>query len=270
MKFLAACLLDCTVRIYHADTMTFFLSLYGHRLPVLCCSMSTDETLIVTGSADKNVKIWGLDFGDCQKSMFAHGDSVMAVQFVPNTHYFFSSGKDGVVKFWDADIRECVMTFNHHHAEVLALAVSRDGETMCSGGRDRSIRVYVRGDEQVFLEEQRQLALEKDLDAQEMKGFEAGTVMGDAKQIESARVSRLTKDTIEASERLVEMIELLDHEDSRKLEHAASVASALAQGRFDDLCLDLALSPIHSCAQASEHPNSPRTLSYSDFLTAVT
>ena len=236
LKFLAACLLDCTVRIYHADTMTFFLSLYGHRLPVLCCSMSTDETLIVTGSADKNVKIWGLDFGDCQKSMFAHGDSVMSVQFVPNTHYFFSSGKDGIVKFWDADIRECVMTFNQHHAEVLALAVSRDGETMCSGSRDRSIRVYVRGDEQVFLEEQRQLALEKDLDAQEMKSFESGAVMGDTKQIESARVSRLTKDTVEASERLVEMIELLEHEDKRRLEHAVSVSSALSQGLFDHLC----------------------------------
>jgi U3 small nucleolar RNA-associated protein 12 len=230
LKFLAACLLDCTVRIYHADTMTFFLSLYGHRLPVLCCSMSTDETLIVTGSADKNVKIWGLDFGDCQKSMFAHGDSVMSVQFVPNTHYFFSSGKDGIVKFWDADIRECVMTFNHHHAEVLALAVSRDGETMCSGSRDRSIRVYVRGDEPVFLEEQRQLALEKDLDAQELKSFESGAVMGDTKQIESARVSRLTKDTVDASERLVEMIELLEHEDKRRHEHAMSVASALTQG----------------------------------------
>ena len=235
LKFLAACLLDCTVRIYHADTMSFFLSLYGHRLPVLCCSMSTDETLIVTGSADKNVKIWGLDFGDCQKSMFAHGDSVMSVQFVPNTHYFFSSGKDGVVKFWDADIRECVMTFNHHHAEVLALAVSRDGETMCSGSRDRSIRVYVRGDEPVFLEEQRQLALDKELDQQELKSFESGAVMGDKKQIESARVSRLTKDTVEASERLVEMIELLEHEDKRRHEHAVSVASALAQGLFDCL-----------------------------------
>ena len=63
-----------------------------------------------------------------------------------------------------------------------------------------------------------------------MKGFEAGTVAGDAKQIESARVSRLTKDTIEASERLVEMIELLEHEDKRRTEHAATVASALAQG----------------------------------------
>jgi U3 small nucleolar RNA-associated protein 12 len=154
----------------------------------------------------------------------------MAVQFVPNTHYFFSAGKDGVVKFWDADIRECVMTFNHHHAEVLALAVSRDGETMCSGSRDRSIRVYVRGDEPVFLEEQRQLALEKDLDAQELKSSELGKVMEDSKQTESERVSRLTKDTVEASERLVEMIELLEHEDKRTHEHAVLVTSALAKG----------------------------------------
>ena len=34
-------------------------------------------------------QIWGLDFGDCHKSLFAHGDSVMQVSFVPNTHYVF-------------------------------------------------------------------------------------------------------------------------------------------------------------------------------------
>jgi U3 small nucleolar RNA-associated protein 12 len=32
---------------------------------------------LVTGSADKNIKIWGLDFGDCHKSIFAHSDSIM-------------------------------------------------------------------------------------------------------------------------------------------------------------------------------------------------
>lgn len=39
-----------------------------------------DNTLLVTGSADKNIRIWGLDFGDCHRSIFAHDDSVMAVQ----------------------------------------------------------------------------------------------------------------------------------------------------------------------------------------------
>jgi WD40 repeat protein len=50
---------------------------------------------MLAGSGDKNVKIWGLDFGDCHRSMFAHDGAVTAIKFMPNTHYFFSGGKDG-------------------------------------------------------------------------------------------------------------------------------------------------------------------------------
>lgn len=42
-------------------------SLYGHKLPVMCMDMSDDNELIATGSADKTVKLWGLDFGDCHR-----------------------------------------------------------------------------------------------------------------------------------------------------------------------------------------------------------
>lgn len=54
--------------------------------------MSSDGTLLASGSADKNLKIWGLDFGDCHRSLFAHQDSIMAVVFQPNTHYVFTAG----------------------------------------------------------------------------------------------------------------------------------------------------------------------------------
>lgn len=54
--------------------------------------ISSDSHLLVSGSADKNIKIWGLDFGDCHRSLFAHGDSVMQVAFVHNTHYVFTVG----------------------------------------------------------------------------------------------------------------------------------------------------------------------------------
>ena len=47
------------VKVFFEDTLKFFLSLYGHRLPVLSMSISHDDNLIVTASADKNVKIWG-------------------------------------------------------------------------------------------------------------------------------------------------------------------------------------------------------------------
>ncbi|KAI5439295.1 hypothetical protein KIW84_024899 [Lathyrus oleraceus] len=102
-KYITVALLDSTVRIHFVDTFKFFLSLYGHKLPVLCMDISLDGDLIVTGSADKNIKIWGLNFGDCHKSIFVHADSVKAVQFVPGTHYVFSVGKDRVVKYWHAD-----------------------------------------------------------------------------------------------------------------------------------------------------------------------
>lgn len=65
--------------------------------------ISSDSTLIATGSADRNVKIWGLDFGDCHKSIFAHDDSITGLQFVSRTHYFFTCGKDGKVKQWDGE-----------------------------------------------------------------------------------------------------------------------------------------------------------------------
>jgi U3 small nucleolar RNA-associated protein 12 len=65
--------------------------------------ISSDSKLIVTSSADKNVKIWGLDFGDCHKSIFAHEESVMQVSFEHNSHYFWTVGKDKMLKYWDGD-----------------------------------------------------------------------------------------------------------------------------------------------------------------------
>jgi len=65
--------------------------------------ISYDSKLIVTCSADKNVKIWGLDFGDCHRSIFAHDESIMQVAFEKESHYFWTAGKDKMVKYWDGD-----------------------------------------------------------------------------------------------------------------------------------------------------------------------
>lgn len=119
-RLLALSLLDSTVKLFFQDTLKFFLSLYGHRvsvfrslsstaemwisqLPVLSLDISFDSKLIITCSADKNVKIWGLDFGDCHRSIFAHDDSIMQVAFEKNSHYFWTVGKDRLLKYWDAD-----------------------------------------------------------------------------------------------------------------------------------------------------------------------
>ncbi|CAB0008563.1 unnamed protein product [Nesidiocoris tenuis] len=151
-KLVAASLLDTSTKIFFFDTFKFFLGLYGHKMPVLTSDISYDSSLIVTGSADRSVKIWGLDFGDCHRSLFAHDDSVTAVQFVPKTHLFFSCGKDGKLKQWDGDTFEKIITLDGHFGECWNLAVGGDFVVSC--GKDRVLRLYTRTDEILVLEDE--------------------------------------------------------------------------------------------------------------------
>lgn len=162
----AVALLDSTVKVFHDNSLRFFLSLYGHKLPVLSMDISDDGELIATASADKTIKIWGLDFGDCHRSLLAHSDSIMALRFVPNTHYLFSCSKDRLVKYWDADHFEQVLSLPGHTSEVWAVAVASDGSFVVSGGHDRSLRLWERTEDIVFLEEEREKELEAMFEAE--------------------------------------------------------------------------------------------------------
>jgi U3 small nucleolar RNA-associated protein 12 len=155
-KFIAVALLDSTVKIFFLDTFKFYLSLYGHKLPVLSMDISSDATLIATGSADRSVKVWGMDFGDCHRSILAHEDSVMGVQFVANTHQVFTCGKDGRVKQWDADTFEKILTLPGHLGEAYSLTVSPSGKVVASCGSDRTIRLFERTAEPIVLRDQQE------------------------------------------------------------------------------------------------------------------
>ncbi|KAJ6629087.1 WD-repeat-containing protein [Mycena sp. CBHHK59/15] len=221
-KLLAVSLLDSTVKVFYQDSLKFFLSLYGHKLPVLSMDISHDSKLIVTCSADKNVKIWGLDFGDCHKSIFAHDESVMQVAFEKNSHYFWTVGKDKMLKYWDGDKFENIQKLDGHHGEVWALALSHHGNFVVTGSHDKSIRVWEKLDEPLFLEEERERELESIYESgvadtlnrgDALIGSGVGDGLGDAAQaVEATAVSKQTTDTLMAGERIMEAIDLADSE----------------------------------------------------------
>lgn len=211
-RLLAVALLDNTVKVFFVDSLKLFLNLYGHKLPVLSMDISYDSKLIITCSADKNVRIWGLDFGDCHKALFAHQDSIMQVAFIPhnqdgNGHHFFSASKDHMIKYWDGDKFEQIQKLDGHHGEIWAIAVSRTGEFVVSASHDKSIRVWQQTDEQIFLEEEREKELEElyegtlatSLEQEEETGEEKGEVVAAGKQ---------TVETLMAGEKIAEALEL--------------------------------------------------------------
>ncbi|KAH9908716.1 WD domain-containing protein [Xylariomycetidae sp. FL2044] len=213
-KYLAVALLDSTVKVFFTDSLKLYLNLYGHKLPVLDMDISYDSKLIVTCSADKNVRIWGLDFGDCHKALFAHQDSIIQVRFLPNNregngHHFFSASKDRTIKYWDGDKFEQIQRLDGHHGEIWALAVSHISEPpfIVSASHDKSIRVWEETDEQIFLEEEREKeieelyestltnSLEQDADDEEQEG-------------EVAAATKQTTETLNYGERIADALEL--------------------------------------------------------------
>ncbi|XP_072035883.1 WD repeat-containing protein 3-like [Amphiura filiformis] len=217
-RLVAASLLDSTIKVFFADTLKFFLSLYGHKLPVLTMDISSDSTLLVSGSADRNIKLWGLDFGDCHKSIFAHDDSIMCVQFVPDTHLFFTGGKDKKIKQWDGDNFEHVQTLEGHHGEVWCLAISPNGDHVASSSHDKSLRLWERTEEPLVLQEEREMEREKEFEESIAKG-EQTTIPGEAASAETGMAGKKTIETVKAAERIMEALELYKEETTKLKEH---------------------------------------------------
>ena len=153
-KFFVFSLLDQTLKVCYVDSMKLLLNLYGHKLPVLSFDISSDGALLATGSADKNLKIWGMQFGDIHKSLFIHQDSITSVCFIRDTHYILTASKDKEVKMIDADSYEEVFVFDTFFGEVWGVAVSSIGDYFVAVSGDKCIRVWRQTGEQAFVSDE--------------------------------------------------------------------------------------------------------------------
>ena len=229
-RLLAVALLDNTVKVFFTDSLKLFLNLYGHKLPVLNMDISYDSKLIVTCSADKTVRLWGLDFGDCHKSFLAHEDSIMGVAFVPNNkegngHNFFSASKDRVIKYWDGDKFEHIQKLQGHHGEIWALAISHTGEFIVSASHDKSIRTWIQTDEPLFLEEEREKELEESYDNTLTASLEQDEEDADGEKAEAVDAGKQTSDTLMAGEKIMEALDL-GMEDLDTVRHWRSIKAS--------------------------------------------
>lgn len=161
-RFLAVATLDLKETIYFIDSLRLCHELYGKSLPATCMDFSTDSTLLVTGSKDSSLRIYGTDFGDQRKLLKnAHQGGVTDLRFIPKTHMFFSCGHDSTVKQWDADNFQRIITLEGHTGIVRCLSVCPRGAWVLSGGQDRSLRLWERTQEPLVLEEEREEELKR-------------------------------------------------------------------------------------------------------------
>ena len=93
---------------------------------------SSARGMVVTGSADKTIKIWSLSDYSCLRTFEGHANSVLKVVWLPPSSaktkekrgvQVASAAGDGLVKVWDAQDGECAATLDNHIDRVWALTV---------------------------------------------------------------------------------------------------------------------------------------------------
>lgn len=89
------------------------LRLTGHSSKITCASFSQDEYYLITGSADRTVRLWCLQLGILLATYHSHMKTVWDVHFNPSGLYFLSGGADGLMLLWKTDSHKPQRMFLH-------------------------------------------------------------------------------------------------------------------------------------------------------------
>lgn len=160
-KLVFAALADNTVRIHFTDTLKFKGVLYGHALTITGMALSYSGEKLVTCSLDKTLRVWGLQFGECQK-ILRYESAFTGISLIRDTHLALACSKDGRVTHWDLDSFLLVSVLGEgrheeyysrgHFGEASAICVSSTGRFAATVGMDRLIHLWLQTDDLVSAE----------------------------------------------------------------------------------------------------------------------
>lgn len=135
-----------TVATSKADTWICINSLTDHSDTVNCVAISPDSQTLVSGSADKTIKIWNLYTGNRLRTLEEHSDTVNCVAISPDGQTLVSGGADKTIKIWNLHTGKQVHNlgglFFAHVDSICSLAITPDGQTIISGSQDHTIKLW--------------------------------------------------------------------------------------------------------------------------------
>lgn len=116
--------------------------LEGHSDIVTSVAITPDEKYVVTGSADKTVRLWDATTGKEVRKFIGHTGKVTGVAIVSDEDgtYIFSSSDDGTVREWDLEKGTEIGQLVGHTGPVTS--VRSNGIIVVTTGADKTVRVW--------------------------------------------------------------------------------------------------------------------------------
>jgi hypothetical protein len=106
-------------------------------------AISSDSTRIVSGGADKTVKVWDSRSGKEILTLLGHQSAVISVATSSDGTCIVSAGRgDRTVNVWDGRSGEPLHSPMGHKSAVSSVAISSDGSRIVSGSYDKTVKVW--------------------------------------------------------------------------------------------------------------------------------
>ena len=109
---------------------------------LLAADLSPDRSLIVTGGADKLVRLYSTQDGKLVRTIKKHTDWVTAAAFSPDGKKLATADRNGGLHLWDPRTGTILYTLAEHQARVTSLAWRGDSLILASAGDDGKLVLW--------------------------------------------------------------------------------------------------------------------------------
>ncbi|QDT99086.1 c-type cytochrome domain-containing protein [Gimesia aquarii] len=115
----------------------------AHSDTVLGIRFSPTGKSLLSGAADKFVKIFDVATGKFVKSFEGHTHHVLDVAWKADESTIVSSGADNVIKVWNIETGEQKRTIKGYSKQVTSISFIGLGANVVSGGGDKTVRLHL-------------------------------------------------------------------------------------------------------------------------------
>ena len=133
---------EYTLKVIPSENISLVKTLTGHSSFVNYLVISHDGKTLVSGSADKTIKIWDLTTGKEIRTLTGHSSYVNYLVISPDGQTLVSGSADKTIKIWDLATGKEIRTLTGHSSYVNYLIISLDGQTLLSGSADKTIKIW--------------------------------------------------------------------------------------------------------------------------------
>ncbi|MGK7879484.1 MAG: WD40 repeat domain-containing protein [Crocosphaera sp.] len=132
----------CKIWLWQIKPNYCLTSLSGHSDWVISVDISSDGSLLVSGSQDKTIQLWNLKNQRLLGIIKEHTDVVNSVLISPDQKVIISASSDKTIKIYDLATQKVKYTLNNHSQTVNCIAVSSDSKLLFTGSSDKTVKVW--------------------------------------------------------------------------------------------------------------------------------